>query len=200
LVALSDPGANEAGGRRNAAAPAARDQVTGPAASTDAHFRAAAAILAMRPGSEPDMSAALLERHYGLAGSLATLSSEIERTVAVDLPEGRHLILKTSTRPEAVDSFRFQAAVIAGLRGAAGFVAPEVLPTSDGALVFEHEGVCGYLQTRLEGIALHQAQPQRPTCSFELAVLSPGSTWPLIGSGCPQRTVPSCGTSVAGRV
>ncbi len=159
MVALSDPGANEAGGRRDAAGPAARDQVTGPAASTDAYFRAAAAILAMRPGSEPDMSAALLERHYGLAGSLATLSSEIERTVAVDLPEGRHLILKTSTRPEAIDSFRFQAAAIAGLRGAAGFVAPEVLPTSDGALVFEHEGICGYLQTRLEGIALHQAQP-----------------------------------------
>jgi Ser/Thr protein kinase RdoA (MazF antagonist) len=159
LVALSDPGANEAGGRRDAAAPAARDQVTRPAASTDAYFRAAAAILTMRPGSEPDMSAALLERHYGLAGSLATLSSEIERTVSVDLPEGRHVILKTSTRPEAVDSFRFQAAAIAGLRGAAGFLAPDVLPTRDGALMFEDEGICGYLQTRLEGIPLHQVQP-----------------------------------------
>lgn len=134
--------------------------MTGPAASTETYFRAASTVLATRAGAgEPDMSAALLERHYGLAGSLATLSSEIERTVAVDFPDGRRLILKTSARPEAVDSFRFQAAAIAGLRGAAGFVAPEVLPTRDGGLMFEHEGVCGYLQTRLEGIALHQATP-----------------------------------------
>ena len=98
--------------------------------STEAYFRAAAAILAMRPGSsEPDMSAALLKRHYGLTGSIATLSSEVERTVEVNLSESRRLILKTSTRPEAVDSFRFQAAAIAGLQGAAGFVAPEVLRT-----------------------------------------------------------------------
>jgi Ser/Thr protein kinase RdoA (MazF antagonist) len=128
--------------------------------STEAYFRAAAAILAMRPGSsEPDMSAALLKRHYGLTGSIATLSSEVERTVEVNLSEGRRLILKTSTRPEAVDSFRFQAAAIAGLRGADGFVAPEVLRTNNGALMFEQEGVCGYLQTRIEGIPLHQTTP-----------------------------------------
>jgi Ser/Thr protein kinase RdoA (MazF antagonist) len=128
--------------------------------STEAYFRAAAAILAMRPGcSEPDMSAALLKRHYGLEGSIATLSSEVERTVEVNLSEGRRLILKTSTRPEAVDSFRFQATAIAGLQGAAGFVAPEVLRTNTGALMFEQEGVCGYLQTRIEGIPLHQAMP-----------------------------------------
>jgi len=128
--------------------------------STEAYFRAAAAILAKRPGcSEPDMSAALLKRHYGLEGSIATLSSEVERTVEVNLSEGRRLILKTSTRPEAVDSFRFQAAAIAGLQGAAGFVAPEVLRTNTGALMFEQEGVCGYLQTRIEGIPLHQAMP-----------------------------------------
>jgi Ser/Thr protein kinase RdoA (MazF antagonist) len=128
--------------------------------STEAYFRAAAAILAMRPGSsEPDVSAALLERHYGLTGSIATLSSEVERTVEVNLSEGRRLILKTSTRPEAVDSFRFQAAAIAGLQGAAGFVVPEVLRTNTGALMFEQEGVCGYLQTRIEGIPLHQAMP-----------------------------------------
>jgi Ser/Thr protein kinase RdoA (MazF antagonist) len=128
--------------------------------STEAYFRAAAAILAMRPGSsEPDMSAALLKRHYGLTGSIATLSSEVERTVEVNLSEGRRLILKTSTRPEAVDSFRFQAAAIAGLQGAAGFVVPEVLRTNTGALMFEQEGVCGYLQTRIEGIPLHQAMP-----------------------------------------
>jgi Ser/Thr protein kinase RdoA (MazF antagonist) len=130
------------------------------AASTEAYFRAAAAILAMRPGSsEPDMSAALLKRHYGLAGSIATLSSEVERTVEVNLSDGRRLILKTSTRPEAVDSFRFQTAAMAGLQESAGFVAPEVLRTSSGALMFEQEGVCGYLQTRIEGTPLHQAMP-----------------------------------------
>jgi Ser/Thr protein kinase RdoA (MazF antagonist) len=129
-------------------------------ASTEAYFRAAAAILAMRPdSSEPDISAALLERHYGLTGSIEQLSSEVERTVAVKLPDGRQLILKTSTRPEAVDSFRFQAAAIAGLHGAAGFVAPEVLRTSNGELMFEQEGVCGYLQTHLEGIPLNEASP-----------------------------------------
>ncbi len=128
-------------------------------ASTEAYFHAAAAMLAMRPGSEPDMSAALIKRHYGLTGSIATLSSEVERTVAVNLADGRRLILKTSTRPEAVNSFLFQSAAIAGLQGAAGFVAPEVLRTSNGALMFEHDGVCGYLQTRIEGIPLHQATP-----------------------------------------
>ena len=112
----------------------------------------------MRAGSsEPEQSAALLESQYGLTGAVATLSSELERTIAVDLPDGRRLILKTSTMPEAVDSFGFQAATLAGLRGATGFVAPQVIPTRDGALVFQHEGVCGYLQTRLEGIPLHQA-------------------------------------------
>ena len=135
------------------------------------------------------MSAALLKRHYGLTGSIATLSSEVERTVAVDLPDGRRLILKTSTRPEAVDSFRFQAAAIAGLQGAAGFVAPEVLLSSSGALVFEHEGVCGYLQTRIEGVPLHQATPTADLL-FRTGRLSPGWTWPLIGSACPQTDRP----------
>ncbi len=159
MIALGTPGANETGGRRNAPPPGALDGA-GRVASTEAYFRAASAILAMRAdSSEPDRSAALLDRHYGLAGSLATLSSEIERTVAVDLADGRRLIFKTSNRPEAVDSFRFQAAAIAGLRGASGFVAPDVVPASSGALTFEEEGGCGYLQTRLEGIPLHQAHP-----------------------------------------
>lgn len=139
---------------------AGRDHLPYAAASTEAYFRTAAAILAMRPASaEPDMSAALLKRHYGLAGSIATLSSEVERTVEVNLSDGHRLILKTSTRPEAVDSFRFQSATMAGLQGAAGFVAPEVLRTSSGALMFEEEGVCGYLQTRIEGVPLHKAVP-----------------------------------------
>ncbi|MDZ4309620.1 MAG: phosphotransferase [Cypionkella sp.] len=109
--------------------------------------------------TEPDNSADLLHRHYGLTGALATLSSEVERTVAVDLADGRRLILKTSARPEALDSFRFQAAAIAGLQGAAGFVAPAALPTLGGDLIFAEPGICGYLQTRLDGTALHQAQP-----------------------------------------
>ncbi|TIQ24362.1 MAG: serine kinase [Mesorhizobium sp.] len=136
------------------------DHLPNAAASTDAYFRAAAAILAMRPGaSEPDMSAALLKRHYGLTGSIATLSSEVERTVEVNLSDGRRLILKTSATAEAVDSFRFQTAAMAGLQGFTGFVAPEVLRTTSGGLMFEQEGTCGYLQTRIEGIPLHQATP-----------------------------------------
>ncbi|WP_245487638.1 phosphotransferase [Mesorhizobium sp. M4A.F.Ca.ET.022.05.2.1] len=136
---------------------AGRDHMPCAAASTEAYFRAAAAILTGRPDpAEPDISAALLKRHYGLAGSIATLSSELERTVEVNLADGRRLILKTSTRPEAIDSFRFQTAAMAALQGAAGFVAPEVLRTGSGALIFDDEGVYGYLQSRLEGVPLHR--------------------------------------------
>ena len=126
-------------------------------ASTETYFRAAAAVLSVRSDpSGPDMSAELLTRHYGVTGSIATLSSEVERTVAVDLPDGSRCILKTSTSPETVESFRFQTSALAGLQDAAGFVAPAVLRTSSGALMFEEERICGYLQTRLEGIPLHQ--------------------------------------------
>jgi len=142
--------------QRNCPAAGGADGAATP--SSEAYFRAAAAVLATRPqSSAPDMSAALLERHYGLTGSITTLSSEVERTDEVSLSGDSRLILKTSAGPEALDSFRFQAAVIAGLQGIAGFVVPEVLRTSGGALMFEHEGTCGYLQTRLAGIPLHQA-------------------------------------------
>lgn len=135
--------------------------------ATEAYFHAACAVLAMRADSpEADGSDELLLRHYGLEGTLETLSSEIERTVAVDLADGRRLILKTSTRPEARDSFGFQAQAIGGVRSAAGFVTPEVLPTLSGSLIFEDQGVCGYLQTRLEGTALHQAD-LTPTLLFQ---------------------------------
>ena len=137
--------------------PATVDHLSCASASTETYFRAAAAVLAVRSDSSgPDTSAALLKRHYGVIGSTATLCSEIERTVEVDTLDGRRCILKTSTRPEAVDSFRFQTSALAGLEEAAGFVAPAVLRTSSGALMFEEEGICGYLQTRLEGIPLHQ--------------------------------------------
>jgi hypothetical protein len=144
--------------------------------NTEAYFRAAAAILAMRPDpSEPDMSAALLKRHYGLTGSIATLSSEVERTVEVNLSEGRRLILKTSTRPEAVDSFRFQAAAIAGLQGAAGFVAPEVLRTNTGALMLSKREYAGTCRPGLKAFRCTK-RCQLPTCFFELAALWPACT------------------------
>ncbi|MCP3459785.1 phosphotransferase enzyme family protein [Bradyrhizobium sp. CCGUVB23] len=136
---------------------AAVDHLSCASASTETYFRAAAAVLAMRSDSSgPDMSAALLKRYYGVTGSIATLSSEIERTLEVDTLDGGRCILKTSTRPEAIDSFRFQSSALAGLEEAAGFIAPAVLRTSSGALMFEEEGICGFLQTRLEGIPLHQ--------------------------------------------
>ncbi|TIP99813.1 MAG: serine kinase [Mesorhizobium sp.] len=160
LGAYGDLVPDEEAGQLDGSMAAGRDHLAYAAASTEAYFRAAAASLAMRPGaSEPDMSAALLKRHYGLTGSIATLSSEVERTVDVNLSDGRRLILKTSTTAEAVDSFRFQTAAMAGLQGFTGFVAPEVLRTTSGALMFEQEGTCGYLQTRIEGIPLHQATP-----------------------------------------
>jgi hypothetical protein len=160
LGAGGDPVPHEEADQRDGFMAAGGDHALGAAASTEAYFRAATAILAMRSGAfEPDTSAALLQRHYELTGSIATLSSEIERTAEVTLPDGRRLILKTSTRPEAVDSFRFQSAAMAGVQGAAGIVVPEVLCTSSGALMFEEEGVCGYLQTGIDGIPLHKATP-----------------------------------------
>ena len=154
------PALAPAAGRGNGPAGAARPHRPGAIASTDADFRAASANLSVRPDTpEADNSADVLKRHYGLAGATATLSSEVERTVAVALPDGRRLILKTSTRPEAVDSFRFQSTVLAGLEGAAGFIAPQVLRTRGGALTFEEHGLCGYLQTRIDGLPLHRATP-----------------------------------------
>lgn len=134
--------------------------------STEGFFRAAAAMLATRTEADaPDTAAELLHRHYGLTGVVLALSSEVERTFAVDLADGRRLILKTSTRPEAMDSFRFQAEAIGGLRSAQGFVAPQVLPTLGGGLMFAEAGGCGYLQTRLNGIPLYQA-PLTPDLLF----------------------------------
>ena len=138
------------------------DQAALPSSAgpTDAYFRAAAAMLATRPDrAEPDVSAALLKRHYGLTGTVTTLSSEVERTADVLLPDGRRLILKTSTRPESSDSFAFQAAAQSGLQGANGFVVPHVLRTQSGNLTFHADGVHGYLQTRIDGVPLHQLPP-----------------------------------------
>lgn len=124
--------------------------------SGKAYFEAASKLLAERPSAlEPAISAQILERIYGLIGKVSNLSSELERTDNVLLAEGRQLILKTSTRHEAIDSFRFQAATLRQLHGTSGFAIPEIVPASSGDLVFEHDGVCGYLQTRVEGQPLH---------------------------------------------
>lgn len=139
---------------------------SGAATSTEAYFRIAATMLATQPDrDEPDRAAALLERHYGLTGTIRTLSSEVERTADVHLPDGRRLILKTSTRPEARESFRFQASAQSGLDGAKGFAVPTVLSTRSGSLTFEADGVSGYLQTRIEGVPLHQL-PADPDLLF----------------------------------
>ncbi|MBY3002107.1 phosphotransferase [Rhizobium leguminosarum] len=124
---------------------------------TEAYFRGAAAILATKPSpAEAQVSGELLLRHYGLTGTIRVLSSEVECTAEVTLLSGDRLILKTSTRPEGRDSFRFQVAALAGLEGASGFAAPHLVRTGAGTLMFEEEEICGYLQTRLSGVPLHQ--------------------------------------------
>jgi Ser/Thr protein kinase RdoA (MazF antagonist) len=125
---------------------------------TEVYFGAAAAILATKPSpAEARASGELLLRHYGLTGTIRVLSSEVECTAEVTLLNGDRLILKTSSRPEGRDSFRFQAAALAGLEGASGFAAPHIVRTSGGTLMFEEEDICGYLQTRLSGMPLHKA-------------------------------------------
>ena len=122
-----------------------------------AYFQAAADRLAMLPdASEPDVSAFLLRQHYGQQGTLTALSSEVERTFEARLGDGRRFILKTSSRPQALESFRFQSAVLARLSGATGVLAPEAIPTLSNELMFEQEGGGGYLQSRMEGVPLHK--------------------------------------------
>ena len=129
-----------------------------PTTSSEAFFRAAAAVMATQPSEvAQDLPARLLASHYGLNGSINVLSSEIERTTEVSLLDGSRLILKTSARPEAIDSFRFQSEAIAALEGASGFVTPRVVRTGGGTLMFREDGVSGYLQTRLLGSSLHEA-------------------------------------------
>lgn len=127
-----------------------------------AYFAAAADLLAMLPdASQNDAPAALLAQHYGLDATLVPLSSEVERTFDARAGDGRQLIFKTSARPQALDSFRFQSAVLAGLDGATGVIAPAVIPTRSGELMFEHAHGSGYLQSRMEGVALHTV-PRTP--------------------------------------
>lgn len=127
-----------------------------PFAEGPAHLRAAAAALAELPDPvEGGAEAAILREHYGIEASVALLSSEVERTCLATLSDGRRLILKTSTRPTALTSFRFQSAVLAGLEATGDVAVPQVVRTRQGSLLFEHGGIAGYLQTCLEGQALH---------------------------------------------
>lgn len=143
--------------------------MTGPAAPFAAaaaegreYFEAAAEALALLPETAgPGASPALLLRHYAESGTLTPLSSEVERTFDARLEDGRRYILKTSSRPHAIEGFRFQAAVLAGLDGAEGILAPQALATVSGALLFEQDGVSGYLQSWIDGMPLHEV-PQSP--------------------------------------
>jgi hydroxylysine kinase len=144
-------------------------QQPAPAGSRE-YFQAASDGLAMLPdASQPDLPLLSLERHYGLSGSFVTLSSEVERTYEATVADGRRLILKTCSRPQAFQSFLFQSAILAGLNRAAGVLAPKVIPTLSGALMFEEQGIGGYLQTRIDGVPLHKA-PRTPDLLYDVGV------------------------------
>lgn len=121
-----------------------------------AFLRAAAESLAQLPDiAEPETGEFLLHAYYGIKAALTTLSSEVERTCVATLADGQRLILKTSNRLSACDSFRFQSAVLAELENAADVIVPRVIRTDQGGLLFEHEDTGGYLQTCVDGPALH---------------------------------------------
>ena len=127
---------------------------------SEAWYRAASAPMAARPDhGGTDQSALLLERHYGITGEIIPLASEVERTDEIRLSDGRRLILKTSARPEARDSFAFQSGVLAELEDSADIIVSRVLRTRGGVLMFRDRAICGYLQTRLEGVPLHAEEP-----------------------------------------
>lgn len=110
----------------------------------DAWFRSAVDTMATPPDAvAPERIADPLARHDGLQAQVTLLASEIERTAGIDLPDGRQLILKTSTRAGAQESFAFQSATLAALADAPGVVVPRVLPTRAGGLVFHDGGVQG---------------------------------------------------------
>ncbi|MGX5844923.1 phosphotransferase enzyme family protein [Mesorhizobium sp. ArgA1] len=120
------------------------------------YFLAASKGLSTPPDPPKTLKLAeLLLRHYGLKGEITALSSEAEFTAQVVTGDGQSLILKTSTRAKAQDSFRFQASVMATLQNADTFVVPTVIRTTEGGLTFEEADFCGYLQTKIRGRQLH---------------------------------------------
>jgi len=187
----------DANGRIVSAGDGARSP--GPVTEDADYFREAAAVLAAPPNVVPaGLLAEVLARNYGLSGQIDILSSEIECTAEVHLPDDRRLILKVSAQPAAIESFRFQSAAIAAIAGADGFVAPRALPARGGNLMFEADGVCGYLQTRLEGTALHRL-PATPGLLRETG-RALGQLDLALGSGeLPAMHRPCSGMSGAGR-
>lgn len=131
-----------------------------PPASPDetaVYYREAAAVLAAPPSVVSEgVLAEALARNYRLSGPVDILSSEVECTAEVGYPDDRRLILKISGQQTAVESFRFQSAAIAAVADADGCIAPRIVPTLRGELMFEADGVCGYLQSRLDGMPLYQ--------------------------------------------
>jgi Ser/Thr protein kinase RdoA (MazF antagonist) len=123
--------------------------------SNEDYFSTAQGILSQASidvAMEPLVS--MLRQVYGMTGMLQPLSSEAERTTRFHPAETGPLILKTSSRREALESFHFQAAVLAGIESGTGFVTPRVIRTISGELRFCHEGMHGYLQTCLDGTLL----------------------------------------------
>jgi Ser/Thr protein kinase RdoA (MazF antagonist) len=150
-AASGSPVADEAG--REASMPRNSSPTGVPA-----YFDAAAAVLATAPVPlGDDLPVEVLARHYGLLGRIEMLSSEVESTAEVVLPDGRRLILKASPRTEAIDSFRFQSAAINAVEASRGFLSPQIVRTIGGDLMFQQDELSGYLQTRLAGQPLHQA-------------------------------------------
>ena len=129
-------------------------------AKSEVEYRAAAALLALPP-YEPatELAPRLLERHYGLKGSVALLASEFERTLGIEVATVQKLIFKLSDRPEAWNSFRFQSTVLRQLEDVSDVRVPRVLGTMDGKGLFADGGVYGYLQTRIGGTPLYAIEP-----------------------------------------
>ncbi|SDX65223.1 phosphotransferase [Roseicitreum antarcticum] len=154
-------------------------------------FQTAAHNLARR--ADPDKAeraAALLDRHYGLTGEITPLSSEVERTAEVRLHDGRTLMFKTATRPEAIESFRFQSAALGVVHDAPGVRVSELVPTRHGERMFVADGACGYLQTRLEGEALHRAP------LTEALIFATGAAVARLGQALERAEVPAANRPV----
>ncbi|WP_368074614.1 phosphotransferase [Alloyangia pacifica] len=144
-----------------------------------------------------DRPAELLARHYGIAAKIVPLASEVERTDEIRTPEGLRLILKTSSRAEARESFAFQSGVLAGLEGHGAVVAPRLIRTRDGSAMFHDGETCGYLQTRLDGTPLHSAA-QTPALVFGTGRSLARLNLALGRCSPPGGGVRCCGTSDAG--
>lgn len=124
----------------------------------------------------------VLNRHYGVEGSISLLNSEVEHTVEVELPAGNRLILKTSSEPQALESFRFQSSTIAKLGADPDFIVPQILATSTGTLMFEEPRICGYVQSRLDGRPVSEM-----TISPDLLYKAGRGLWKIGSCASPNR-------------